>query len=150
TGSFRLAAGTRHLHRDCNFTEPLVETAFKSLRHSCRSELTRQGISLELLLPLYLGSGRRVLGTSSLHVAMQTGPSHHPVSGMFGVWPLRILSTSVLGFWRFIVCAISTMSANPSDERWWPPSMSSTHSANFSKFCCLVVRIGLARKNGMI
>src|ERR671926_461900 len=46
TVSCRLAAGTRHLHRDCNFTEPLVETAFKSLRHSCRSELTRQGISL--------------------------------------------------------------------------------------------------------
>src|SRR5437588_10665721 len=38
-GSFRLAAGTRHLHRDCNFTELLVETALKSLRHSCRSEL---------------------------------------------------------------------------------------------------------------
>src|ERR1700749_3803536 len=50
TGSFRLAAGTRHLHRDCNFTELLVETALKSLRHSCRSELTRQGISLALLL----------------------------------------------------------------------------------------------------
>src|SRR4029079_12356364 len=46
TGSFRLAPGTRHLPRDCNFTEPLVETAFNSLRHSCRSELTRQGISL--------------------------------------------------------------------------------------------------------
>src|SRR5438874_13330474 len=39
TGSFRLAARTRHLHRDCTFTEPLVETAPKSLRHSCRAEL---------------------------------------------------------------------------------------------------------------
>ena len=39
----------------------------------------------------------------SLHVAMQTGPSHHPVSGMFGVWPLRILISSILDFWRFIV-----------------------------------------------
>jgi hypothetical protein len=39
----------------------------------------------------------------SLHVAMQTGPSHHPVSRMSGVWPLRILINSCLGFWRFIV-----------------------------------------------
>ncbi len=31
--------GTRHLHRDYNFTGSLVETAPKSLRHSCRSEL---------------------------------------------------------------------------------------------------------------
>ena len=33
-------------HRDCNFTESLAETVWRSLRHSCRSELTRQGISL--------------------------------------------------------------------------------------------------------
>ena len=45
-GSFRLFAGRRHLHRQYNFTESLVETVRKSLRHSCRSELTRQGISL--------------------------------------------------------------------------------------------------------
>src|SRR5207248_8296316 len=30
---------TRHLHRDYSFTGSLVETAPKSLRHSCRSEL---------------------------------------------------------------------------------------------------------------
>src|SRR5262249_16061849 len=46
TGSFRPTTGTRHLHRDYNFTGSLEETAPKSLRHSCRSELTRQGISL--------------------------------------------------------------------------------------------------------
>src|SRR3984893_12165271 len=45
-GSFRPIVGSLHLHRQYNFTEPLVETALKSLRHSCRSELTRQGISL--------------------------------------------------------------------------------------------------------
>ena len=45
-GSFRLAAGTLHLHSDFDFTEPLLETAPPSLCHSCRSELTRQGISL--------------------------------------------------------------------------------------------------------
>jgi hypothetical protein len=46
TGSFRLAAGKSHLHDYYSFTEPLVETVIRSLRHSCRSELTRQGISL--------------------------------------------------------------------------------------------------------
>ena len=45
-GSFRLAAGTWHLHHDYNFTGSLVETVLQSLRHSCRSELTRQGTSL--------------------------------------------------------------------------------------------------------
>src|SRR5260221_334212 len=39
-------AGTPHLHGEFNFTESMLETAGKSLRHSCRSELTRQGISL--------------------------------------------------------------------------------------------------------
>src|SRR6266496_2258029 len=33
-------------HRYCSFAELTEETAVKSLRHSCRSELTRQGISL--------------------------------------------------------------------------------------------------------
>src|SRR4029078_7883090 len=45
-GSFCPVAGTRNPHRDCNFAERVVETVPKSLRHSCRSELTRQGISL--------------------------------------------------------------------------------------------------------
>ena len=35
-----------HLHGEFNFTELMLRTAEKSLRHSCRSELTRQGISL--------------------------------------------------------------------------------------------------------
>ena len=46
TGSFRPAAGNRYLRRYCNFTESLVETVPNSLCLSCRSELTRQGISL--------------------------------------------------------------------------------------------------------
>src|SRR5438034_737231 len=45
-GSFRLAAGRGHLHPQCNFAESLVETVRMLLCHSCRSELTRQGISL--------------------------------------------------------------------------------------------------------
>ena len=46
TGSFCPVAGNRYPHRYSNFTELAEETAPKSLRHSCRSELTRQGISL--------------------------------------------------------------------------------------------------------
>ena len=45
-GSFRLTTGNRHLHRYCIFTERVLETVFQSLRHSCTSELTRQGITL--------------------------------------------------------------------------------------------------------
>ena len=48
-GSFRLTTGTEHLHSHCNFAELIVETVWKSLCHSCRSELTRQGISLVLV-----------------------------------------------------------------------------------------------------
>src|SRR3954454_10311340 len=47
TGSFRPAARNEHLYSYCNFAGSVVETVGKSLRHSCRSELTRQGISLE-------------------------------------------------------------------------------------------------------
>ena len=57
TGSFRLSAGNRHLHRYCIFTELLPETVPQSLRHSCTSELTRQGISL-------FYSSRRTLSSS--------------------------------------------------------------------------------------
>src|SRR3989338_521502 len=46
TVSFCPFAGNRNPHRYCSFAELTVETAVKSLRHSCRSELTRQGISL--------------------------------------------------------------------------------------------------------
>ena len=46
TGSFRLDAGTRRLHRNHKFAEPLAKTVARSFHHSCRSELTRQGISL--------------------------------------------------------------------------------------------------------
>src|SRR5437764_13727913 len=46
TGSFRLVAGMLHLHNNYSFTESLVETVIRTLRDSCRSELTRQGTSL--------------------------------------------------------------------------------------------------------
>src|SRR3989338_7715674 len=38
-GSFRLAAGNRHLHRYCIFTELFPETVAQSLHYSCASEL---------------------------------------------------------------------------------------------------------------
>src|SRR3989442_1889615 len=46
TGSFRLDAGIRRLHRNHKFAESLAKTVALSFHHSCRSELTRQGISL--------------------------------------------------------------------------------------------------------
>src|SRR6267143_412969 len=46
TGSFRLDAGIRRLHRNHKFAEPFAKTVDLSFHHSCRSELTRQGISL--------------------------------------------------------------------------------------------------------
>ena len=45
-GLFVLLRENRNPHRYCHFAEHVVETVLKSLRHSCRSELTRQGISL--------------------------------------------------------------------------------------------------------
>ena len=51
TGSFRLDAGIRRLHRNHKFAEPLAKTVALSFHHSCRSELTRQGISLDAVTP---------------------------------------------------------------------------------------------------
>src|SRR6202008_4026899 len=50
-GSFRQAAGRLHHHKHFNFAESREETVWPSLRHSCRSELTRQGISLSWSSP---------------------------------------------------------------------------------------------------
>ena len=70
-GSFRLAAGRRHLHRPCIFTEQIPETVPKSLYHSCASELTRQGISL-------------IVSSTMYSIFIQLSLEH-------GVWYLRIL-----------------------------------------------------------
>ena len=55
-GSFRPAAGNQHLHWYCNFAGPPIETVPKSLLHSCRSELTRQGISLAFFRRFRVGA----------------------------------------------------------------------------------------------
>ena len=87
-GSFRLAAGNRHLHRYCIFTGRLVETVFKSLSHSCGPELTRQGITLPLDDSLLLLSIERCGHfCHALHIAMQVGLYH---LHFYGVW--RIVS----------------------------------------------------------
>jgi len=84
-GSFRLAAGNRHLYRYCIFTGLLVETAPKSLGLSCGPELTRQGITLNLLHPFNL-----------MEFFMSPWSSDHIFSSKYfpldesGVWPLRI------------------------------------------------------------
>ena len=57
TGSFRLDAGIRRLHRNHKFAEPFAKTVVRSVRHSCRSELTRQGISLGHPLSVSRGAG---------------------------------------------------------------------------------------------
>src|SRR5699024_12631739 len=46
SGTFRPAARNGHLYSQCKFAVFEDETAEKSLRHSCRSALTRQGITL--------------------------------------------------------------------------------------------------------
>jgi len=58
-GSFRLAVGTLHLHKDFNFTELVLETVGQSLRHSCRTPIKCQGVSLPLDRQNY---SRRLLG----------------------------------------------------------------------------------------
>ena len=50
-GSFRPGAGNQHLHWYFNFTGCIVETALKSLRLSCGSELTRQVVESLLATP---------------------------------------------------------------------------------------------------
>jgi hypothetical protein len=45
-GSFRLAAGNRHLHRYCIFTGLFLETVPRSLHHSCASIISRHNLLL--------------------------------------------------------------------------------------------------------
>src|SRR6266496_6056901 len=93
TGSFRPTTGTRHLHRDYNFTGSLVETAPKSLRHSCRSELTRQGISLKRLIRTSPnGTALPLMPFPACRHA--DGTISSSARRMSGVWPLRIPTES--------------------------------------------------------
>ena len=81
---------------------------------------------------------------------MQRGPSLHPVSRMSGVWSLRILISSCLGFWWFIVSVMRAISIRPSEVVCRPDATTSMHAAKRSKSDCFEVRSGCSRKNGMI
>ena len=75
TGSFRLDAGIRRLHRNHKFAEPFAKTVALSFHHSCRSELTRQGISLDLVATshgLLCEAGRTFLSSSACRHAVRT------------------------------------------------------------------------------
>ena len=77
-GSFRPVAGNQYLHWFFNFTGRVVETALKSLRLSCGSELTRQGISLPKDRYSY---GRRLLGLQFKASIALTSPLNLPAPG---------------------------------------------------------------------
>ena len=77
-GSFRPGAGNQHIHWYFNFTGCIVETAPKSLRLSCGSELTRQGISLPSDRYSY---GRRLLGLKFDASIALTSPLNLPAPG---------------------------------------------------------------------
>ena len=77
-GSFRPGAGNQHLHWYFNFTGCIVETVLKSLRLSCGSELTRQGISLPKDRYSY---GRRLLGLKFKDSLSLTSPLNLPAPG---------------------------------------------------------------------
>ncbi len=77
-GSFRPGAGNQHLHWYFNFTGCIVETALKSLRLSCGSELTRQGISLPKDRYSY---GRRLPGLKFAPSLALSTPLNLPAPG---------------------------------------------------------------------
>ena len=75
TGSFRLDEGIRRLHRNHKFAEPFAKTVDLSFHHSCRSELTRQGISLDavtLSRDTLREMGRTFLPSSACRHAVRT------------------------------------------------------------------------------
>jgi hypothetical protein len=60
-GSFRLAAGNRHLHRYCIFTELIPETVLQTLHYSTRQNLPDKELR-------YL---RTVIVTADIHQGLQ-------------------------------------------------------------------------------
>ena len=100
-GSFRPAAGNQHLHWYCNFAGPPIETVPKSLLHSCRSELTRQGISLSLLL--YFRTG-----LDSIFIQQRSAGAWHIVSED----PCRLSAFSALARFLRIVQSQTIVTAH--------------------------------------
>src|ERR1041385_1474780 len=83
----------RHLHRNYSFAEPLSETVALSLQDSCRSELTRQGISLSSVA----SSHSTLLTPTGSVEADETFASSPPVARRLGLY-LHLL----LGAWRIV------------------------------------------------
>ena len=88
TGSFRLDAGIRRLHRNHKFAESLAKTVALSFHHSCRSELTRQGISLDVV-------------TSSCGILPEEGWTFLPSSACRHA-VRTISSPACAGVWRIV------------------------------------------------
>src|SRR5574343_549016 len=110
-GSFRLAAGRLHLHKHFNFAESQEETVWPSLRHSCRSELTRQGISLPWDRYSY---GRRLLGLRSRACT----PSRNlPAPGSRHTLYVHFRVCRVLCFYYTVAATISLQPHRPSSAR---------------------------------
>src|ERR1700722_11532728 len=86
TGSVRLGAGIRRLHRNHKFAESLAKTVALSLHHSCRSELTRQGISLGFI-SLRFRRSRTLSFPSCVHTRSQSFDLRNPS------W-IQVVSTS--------------------------------------------------------
>ena len=82
-GSFRPSAGNEHLYSYCNFAESPVETAPKSLRHSCRSELHVDPLLLgaqTIPSPLETRNDQvgRVLAYAAIHLLSKLGDQLEP------------------------------------------------------------------------
>src|SRR5262249_35801577 len=97
-----------HLHNNYSFTESLVETVIRSLRHSCRSELTRQGTSLSVVT-LVLTRGRSFLPASACRHAARTVPS--PARAGPGVQSLRIPKVALRSF-LLMICTQRVVTAD--------------------------------------
>ena len=82
---------------------------------------------------------------------MQMGPSHDPVSWTSGVWPLRILISSCLGFSRFIVLDDLRDLHETVDVKMPVASIDAQCTPRTSRSrVCFAVRSGCASKNGTI
>ena len=72
-----------YLHHKYNFTESVLETVLQSLRHSCASELTRQGISLSWSHSFSRGAGLYLIRgaiafSSAIHLPCSTNNLSQP------------------------------------------------------------------------
>ena len=101
TGSFRLDAGIRRLHRNHKFAEPLAKTVALSFHHSCRSELTRQGISLDAVTTsrdFLREAGRTFLSSSACRHAVRTISS----PAFAGDWRVVSEDSESFPIWSFL------------------------------------------------